>query len=290
MTRRIRRVAAMAGLWLAAACLGAAHASGSRLPATGGASQIEGAGGGGLVPWALITGYGSRDEMAGNAFYTRVQSQGFWLESAGAAVGIHDRLELSFARQRFDLGSTVPGERISQDIVGLKWRIYGDALADQDRPWPQLAVGLMAKRNRDFALVPRLLGARSGRDIEPYVAATKLWLAGLGGRTTLLNTTLRYTRANQLGILGFGGDKSNQRRLRLEGSAAVFLTDALIVGLEYRQKNDNLSVFRESRFADAFVAWVPNRRFSLVAAHTELGNIADKPGQRGPYVSVKLDF
>ncbi len=32
-----------------------------KLTATGGVSQIEGAGGGGLMLWALITGYGSRD-------------------------------------------------------------------------------------------------------------------------------------------------------------------------------------------------------------------------------------
>jgi hypothetical protein len=36
---------------------------GSRLHATGGVSQIEGAGGGGLTPWVLITGYGSRDQV-----------------------------------------------------------------------------------------------------------------------------------------------------------------------------------------------------------------------------------
>ena len=32
-----------------------------KLTATGGVSQLEGAGGGGLTPWALITGYGTRD-------------------------------------------------------------------------------------------------------------------------------------------------------------------------------------------------------------------------------------
>ena len=34
--------------------------AGDRLLATGGVSQVEGAGGGGLVPWALIAGYGTR--------------------------------------------------------------------------------------------------------------------------------------------------------------------------------------------------------------------------------------
>ena len=42
--------------------------SGGRLLLTGGVSTIEGAGGGGLVPWALIGGYGTRDEVGINAY------------------------------------------------------------------------------------------------------------------------------------------------------------------------------------------------------------------------------
>jgi hypothetical protein len=38
-----------------------------KLLATGGVSQVEGAGGGGLTPWALITGYGTRDSYGANA-------------------------------------------------------------------------------------------------------------------------------------------------------------------------------------------------------------------------------
>lgn len=37
-----------------------------KLLATGGVSQVEGAGGGGLSTWALITGYGTRDAVGGN--------------------------------------------------------------------------------------------------------------------------------------------------------------------------------------------------------------------------------
>lgn len=264
--------------------------AGDRLPATGGVTQIEGAAGGGLVPWALISGYGTRDQIGGNAFFTRVNSQGFWLSSAGASVGLFDRLELSFARQRFDLGDTVPGQQIDQDVFGLKLKLYGDAVFEQDSPWPQLALGLLAKRNRDFGLVPTLLGARHDSDVEPYLAATKLWLAGPLGRSLLLNGTVRYTRANQFGILGFGGDRSDSRKLRLEGSAAVLLRDDLALGVEYRQKNDNLSVFREDHAADGFVAWLPNKHLALTAAWVELGNIANKDNQHGPYLSIKADF
>ena len=41
-----------------------------KLLATAGVTQIEGAGGGGLAPWAVITGYGTRDAIGANAHYT----------------------------------------------------------------------------------------------------------------------------------------------------------------------------------------------------------------------------
>lgn len=263
---------------------------GGKLPLTGGVTQVEGAGGGGLVPWALIAGYGTAEQIKGTAFISRVSTQGFALTAAGAAVGIHDSLELSFARQRFDLGTTVPGQQLRQDIWGAKWKMVGDAVVDQDKPWPQLAVGIMAKRNLDFEGVPRSLGARHGNDIEPYVAATKLWLDGIAGRTTLINGTMRYTRANQLGTLGFGGDQGDRRQVRFEGSGAVLLTDRLAVGIELRQKPNNLGAFKEQRFTDVFVAWAPNKQIAITAAQTDLGNVADKANQHGPYVSIKFDF
>src|SRR6185503_9644615 len=116
---------------------------GGRLLATGGVTQIEGAAGGGLVPWALIAGYGTRDQVGLTVYYTAADPTDFRLRAAGLAIGIHDRLELSVAQQRFGLGSTVPGEFITQDLIGLKLRLVGDAVFDQDRWWPQLAAGLM---------------------------------------------------------------------------------------------------------------------------------------------------
>jgi len=62
-----------------------AQAAGDRLLATWGVTQVEGAGGGGLVPWALVTGSGSRDQIAATAFATTLHTQGgYTLNAAGA--------------------------------------------------------------------------------------------------------------------------------------------------------------------------------------------------------------
>src|SRR5690348_9633359 len=77
-----------------------------KLLATAGVSEIEGAGGGGLTPWALITGYETRDGIGANAHYTFVNTPSFTLHSTGAAIGFYDRFELSYAREMFDTRST----------------------------------------------------------------------------------------------------------------------------------------------------------------------------------------
>jgi hypothetical protein len=79
-----------------------AQRSGGKLLLTGGVSQLEGAAGGGLTPWAVIGGYGTEGEWGANAFYTRVDVGDYHLDDAGVLVAWNDRLELSFARQRFD--------------------------------------------------------------------------------------------------------------------------------------------------------------------------------------------
>ena len=265
--------------------------AGDRLLATGGVTQVEGAGGGGLAPWALIAGTGTEGQVGVTASLTQLRTGGgFALRAAGLAVGIHNRVELSASTLRFGLSDTVPGQSIDIDTVGIKVRVAGDAVYDQDSPWPQIAVGALWKRNRDFDLIPRALGATSATGAEIYVAATKVWLAGIVGRNVLANATLRATNANQFGILGFGGPQGTRRKLMPEVSAALFINDHLAVGAEFRAKPDNLAAFKEQAASDLFVAWFPAKQFAVTAAYVNLGNIANKPRQTGWYLSAQVAF
>ncbi|MCZ8074422.1 MAG: DUF3034 family protein, partial [Paucibacter sp.] len=200
-----------------------------------------------------------------------------------------DTLELSAARWRFGLSDTVPGQSLKLDVFGLKWRVFGDAVYDADRPWPQIALGLQHKRNRSLA-VPQLLGARRGSDTEPYVSATKLWLGGAGGYNLLGNLTLRGTRANQMGLLGFGGDRGDRLRLQPELSLAVLPHDGLALGVEWRAKPSLLSAAPETRALDVFLAWWPHPGLSLTLAYLDLGQIANKTAQRSSYLSLQAQF
>ena len=277
------RVALLAG---ALACALNA-AAGDRLLATGGAHQIEGAAGGGIVPWALIAGYGTNRQVGGSAFITRVDAEDFDLTSMGAAVGFFNRVELSYAKQVLDAGSVIPGLKLRLDVAGAKVRLFGDAVYDQDRWLPQVSLGVMHKRNTEMA-VPTAIGAKKGSDTEVYLAASKLWLAGFYGHNVLGNLTLRSTRANQMGLLGFGGDKEGARRIQPEVSIAVMLADGLALGAEYRRKPDNLGAFKEEDYRDVFLAWFPHRNVAVTAALAKLGTIAGKPKQDAAYLSIQL--
>ncbi|MBX3726350.1 MAG: DUF3034 family protein [Xanthomonadales bacterium] len=265
--------------------------TGGKLVLTGGVSQVEGAGGGGLVPWALIGGQGAAGQVGAQAYYTHVALDDYTLDSFGALVGISDRLEVSLARQRFDtrnVGTALGlgrGFTIQQDVVGVKLRLAGDAIVEQDAWLPQIAVGFQYKRNDQPGLLAAI-GARDHADFEPYLSATKLYLA----QSLLVNGTLRYTRANQFGILGFGGDLRGSRRLQFEGSAALLLRRNLAVGVEYRAKPNNLGIAREDDAFDAFIAWAPSKHLSLTLAYVDLGNIVIADDQRGLYASLQVGF
>ncbi|GIU08768.1 DUF3034 family protein [Shewanella glacialipiscicola] len=258
-----------------------ALAEGSRVVATGGATTIEGSAGGGIVPWAVINGYGSSCEWSATAMATGVYVDDFTLKVIGASLSFDNRFELSVARQTFDL-DTMGGE-LGQDIVGVKYKVVGELLYTA---MPQITLGAQYKKVDDFTL-PQAVGARDDRGIDWYVTASKIFFDALAGRNLLLNGTVRATKANQTGLLGFGTQASNDYLFVLEASAAVLLTDNLALGIEYRQKPNELGFAREDDWQDVFLAWFINKHLSVVTAYSKLGSIAGFDDQQGWYVSIE---
>ena len=155
--KKLALTLALTGLWQPASLVWAddtASATPSYAPdmgkllATGGVSNVEGSAGGGITPWALIAGYGTRDSYGANAHYTDLRTNDFQLDTYGFAVGIRDRVEFSVARQDFKSNNgPLNGLKVSQDIYGIKVKVAGNAVYDQDSWMPQIAVGAEYKRN-----------------------------------------------------------------------------------------------------------------------------------------------
>lgn len=325
-----------------------APAAGGKLLGTGGVTQFEGAGGGGLAPWALITGNGTEDEIGASAHLTYLDTDDYRLGSAGVGVGFYDRVEFSLARQRLDVSRDVVGAtagaligglepilgapgpvtarstEIEMDIVGAKVRLFGDAVFGQDSFLPQVSLGAQYKRNRDFGSgvtvpylgdvgVPALLGAADDSGIDYYLSATKVFLGIPAGRNLLLNANVRATKGNAFGLLGFGRDVVNpldgQRLDRDDGyeleyglSAAAFVHPNVVVGAEYRTQSNRLDnqpvlgllgaprLAREDDAWDVFVAWLPNKHFSVTGAYVDIGNLPFQPDSNAAYLSFKFSY
>ncbi|MES2977293.1 MAG: DUF3034 family protein [Pseudomonadota bacterium] len=293
----------------AALACGAASADTGKLLLTGGVSNVEGSAGGGLTPWAVIGSNATEGEIGASAFISNAGTKDYGLNIYGAAIGIHDRYELSVAKQDFNTRGTgvalgLPGLHLKQTIVGAKVRVLGDAVLDSDNLMPQVAVGVQYKELGSTGLDAtfQLLGAkRHGTDF--YVSATKLFL----GQSLLVNGTLRATKANQNGLLGFGatlGGNEDKYSLQPEFSVAYLVSKNVAVGAEYRFMRNRLETagraaglvdgLRSSDWKDVFVAWAPSKNVSLTLAYVDLGVIVPATTasrkQTGYYVSAQVAF
>lgn len=302
--RRTLQIIAATALAAASIYSPVAMASTGKLVLTGGISTVEGAGGGGLTPWAMIGTQATENELGFAANLSYGHTDDYRIETASAMMGWNERIELSIGHQTLDTGITgrtlvgPQGLDLKQFIVGAKVRIAGDAILDADTLMPAVSVGIQHKRLDAAELAPTLrsLGAdTTGTDF--YVTATKLFLKpGL-----LVNTTLRATKANQNGFLGFGGNLNDSYELMPEFSVAKMLSNNLAVGVEYRYMPNNLFLgtpngngLAADHWKDIFVAWSPSKRLSITAAYLDLGRIvpATTQGrdQTGFYVSAQLAF
>jgi hypothetical protein len=171
---------------------------------------------------------------------------------------------------------------------------------DQDQPMPQLAIGVEHKRHGGIDAIgtpvaavtsPLQLGAQDEDGTDLYFAATKLFLE----QSIVWNGTLRRTKANQFGLLGFGGDQEDDYSIEFETTLGWVLSRRLAVGFEYRGKPDNLGVDEEGDAWDVFVAWTPTKNVSFVGAYVDVGEIlspatGQTDNQTGQYLSFQIGF
>ena len=261
-----------------------------KLLLTNGITTIEGASGGGIATGAVIAGRETRDGIGISAHVSLAQFPDYGLQTHGVSVGLYNRVELSYARQNFDtedMGTALGlgrGFNFNQDIYGAKVRLFGEMVYG-DPLVPQVAVGVQHKRNLDGDITSAI-GGEHDEGTDFYISATKLFLAP----SVFANATVRYTKANQGGLLGFGGNLNDDRELQVEGSLGYQFSRKLLVGGEYRTKPDNLAIAREDDWFDLFAAYSITSKVTVTAAYVDLGSVATADGQRGGMLSVQAAF
>ena len=129
--------------------------------------------------------------------------------SFSLSTGLRDGVEVGMTR----LTSTVSGVK-DQTVFLAKWQF-----AKERKSSPAAALWI---ERRDLS------GGENSTDFG--ISATKL--TTLSKRPVVLDIGVRSTKALGLGLFGFGTD----RKLKLEGSAAVFLTPEFAAGVEFKQQ------------------------------------------------------
>jgi hypothetical protein len=128
----------------------------SRLIAPGGASSIEGSAGGGIVPMAVLAGYGAAEESGGAAFASTVKTPDYQLDVLGASWSWRNRIEVSVAEQTLTHNTLsaalgVNDTRIRQTVAGVKVRLGGNLLYTR---MPQISIGAQYKKITTFLSQP----------------------------------------------------------------------------------------------------------------------------------------
>jgi len=261
----------------------------AKLLLTNAVSAVDGASGGGISNWATIAGRQETRGVGVQAHVTAVLLPDFFYQSHGVALGIADRIELSYARQNFDtqdVGAALgigQGYMLNQDVFGAKVRLFGDVVYGNTLV-PQVAVGAQYKRSLDGA-VASAVGAAHDEGVDVTLSATKLFLS----HSVLVNTTARLTKANQNGLLGFGSVLDDSYAVQFEGAVAYQFSRRFVMGTEFRTKPDNLGL-GEGDWFDVFAAYAPSDNLTVTAAYADLGSIATFTGQRGAFLQAQIAF
>ena len=261
----------------------------AKLLLTNAVSAVDGASGGGISNWATIAGRQETRGVGVQAHVTAVLLPDFFYQSHGVALGIADRIELSYARQNFDtqdVGAALgigQGYMLNQDVFGAKVRLFGDVVYGNTMV-PQVAVGAQYKRSLDGA-VASAVGAAHDEGVDVTLSATKLFLS----QSVLVNTTARLTKANQNGLLGFGSVSDDSYAIQFEGAVAYQFSRRFVLGTEFRTKPDNLGL-GEGDWFDVFAAYAPSDNLTVTAAYADLGSIATFTGQRGAFLQAQVAF
>ena len=256
-------------------------------------TEVEGAAGGGIVPWALLSS-GMPTVSA-----TWVDTGDYTLSSLALQASFANRVELSYARMNFDTRTAANGAigQIDIDVLSAKVK-----LMDMNGTMPAVAFGIQYKNtngNQNFDNLLNNIGADDS-DTDFYVAATSL--IPIGDKKLLLNGTIRATRANQIGILGFKSKWEDDYEAQFETSIGMFLNEQTVIGVEYRMKPDNINGLKEQDWGDLFFAYFPSKNLSLTAAAAFLGDVVSEANvnggvqplagsdQRGLYLQIQANF
>ena len=221
-----------------------------------------------------------------------------------------ERIELGFAYNVFDVGSLHSDIRkLGLDMGPRQINLFHFniryMLIKEDSfglPLPAITAGVHLKYNADIASVNNHLGGllkNIGYDndfgVDYTLTASKTIVEPLFNRPLILTGGLRFTKAAQLGLLGFGEDC----HLFFEGSVCYMPLDNLVLAYEFRMKESpynqlkaggNTIIGKEDNWHGLSASWIINDHLTVSGFYGILGTIANTTEDHSFAIQVKYEF
>ena len=268
---------------------------------------IEGVGGIVITPVAYLVNPGPKDTTLGlpSISATFVNAGRKNIEAAAITETLFGRVELGYSGSRFGLGS-LGGDVRDATNIGIRNDVYLHNISARvlalpensfELPLPAITVGATYKINDGISQINNALGgALTGigykRDdgVDFTLTATKAF-PKVFGRPLIVTAGLRFSKAEQLGYLGFG----DKYRATFEGNVVYLVTDWLGLAGEFRGKANAYQpigelVQREDNWWTVGAAFVINPHATVTVGWGHFGPALNTTENKGLALQAKYEF
>jgi len=216
------------------------------------------------------------------------------------------RIEIGYAANFLNVGSLVDDVR-SRTGVSLRdhvtlhhFNLRGQLVEENsyDLPLPAVTAGVhfkyndgVGKMNSQLGGALSAIGYEKSHGVDYTLTATKMFPKLAFGRPLILTGGLRNSAAAQIGLLGFGND----RKWTFEGSVVCLPTDFIVLGYEFRQKENPYNIVKdlvgkEDNWHAFSVSWIVNNRLTFSAVYGMMGNVANARTDDALGLQLKFEF
>ena len=266
---------------------------------------IEGYSGGIITPMAYLCN-GGKDMKYPTVSYSYVNLSTKHLHTFAVTQTFWNRIELGYAINQLTLGSLYDDIRkmgldsVREDVIMHNFNVRGKLLEENSfgLPLPAITAGVHFKYNYGMEDINRRLGnafSSIGYDknygVDYTMTATKMFPKLAFGRPVIASAGVRFSRAAQLGLLGFG----DTCRASFEGNVVCLPTDWLVLGYEFRQKHNPYGkiaglIGDEDNWHALSASVIVNKHLTISALAGLFGNIANANADNSWAIQLKYEF
>jgi len=272
---------------------------------------IEGYSGGAITPMAYLCNYcncgcGGKHMTWPSVSYSYMNISTKHLHTFAVTQTFWNRIELGYAMNQLWLGSLYDDIRkmglnpVREDVIMHNFNVRGKLLEENSfgLPLPAVAAGVHFKYNYGLEDINRrvhnafdMIGYDKNYGVDYTLTATKMFPTLAFGRPVILTGGLRFSKASQLGLMGFG----DTYRPSFEGSVVCLPTDWLVLGYEFRQKRNPYGkipglIGDEDNWHALSVSLIANKHLTISALAGLCGNVANANADTTWGLQVKYEF